>query len=56
MDTVGLDVVYDIEQHYASSRSDIPAEPRKLLEEYLDKGHLGIKSGRGFYTYDGAAP
>lgn len=52
MDIVGLDVVFDIEQHYATARSDIPEEPRKYLGKYLENGHLGIKSGQGFYTYD----
>lgn len=52
MDLVGLDVVYDIEQHYASARKDIPAEPRNFMQEYLNNGHLGVKTGRGFYNYE----
>jgi 3-hydroxybutyryl-CoA dehydrogenase len=51
MDRVGLDVVLDIEEHYASVRSGIPEGPRKLLREYLDQGRLGVKTGRGFYEY-----
>jgi len=51
MDVVGLDVVHDIEQHYADARGDIPSEPREYLRRYLDKGHLGVKSGKGFYDY-----
>jgi 3-hydroxybutyryl-CoA dehydrogenase len=49
MDAIGLDVVLDIEEHYASVRDGIPEAPRKLLHEYLDNGWLGCKSGRGFY-------
>jgi len=49
MDRVGLDVVLDIEEHYASVRPGIPDGPRRLLREYLDNGRLGVKSGRGFY-------
>jgi 3-hydroxybutyryl-CoA dehydrogenase len=49
MDAIGLDVVLDIEEHYASVRDGIPEAPRKLLREYLDNGWLGCKSGRGFY-------
>jgi 3-hydroxybutyryl-CoA dehydrogenase len=49
MDRVGLDVVLDIEEHYASVRPGIPDGPRKLLREYVKQGHLGVKSGRGFY-------
>ncbi|KAH0593208.1 hypothetical protein MHUMG1_08930 [Metarhizium humberi] len=52
MDIVGLDVVFDIEQHYAAARRDIPEQPRSYLASYLEKGHLGAKSGRGFYRYD----
>ena len=52
MDRVGLDVVLDIEKHYAAVRDGVPEEPRRLLREYLDAGRLGRKSGRGFYDYD----
>jgi 3-hydroxybutyryl-CoA dehydrogenase len=50
MDQVGLDVVLDIEEHYARIREGIPEGPRALLREYLDGGRLGVKSGRGFYS------
>jgi 3-hydroxybutyryl-CoA dehydrogenase len=50
MDQVGLDVVLDIEEHYAGIREGIPDGPRALLREYLDRGRLGVKSGRGFYS------
>jgi 3-hydroxybutyryl-CoA dehydrogenase len=53
MDRVGLDVVLNIEEHYASVRTGLPEEPRKLLRRYIDEGRLGIKSGRGFYNYSG---
>ncbi|MFF4381493.1 3-hydroxyacyl-CoA dehydrogenase family protein [Kitasatospora sp. NPDC001547] len=62
MDQVGLDVVLDIEQHYAAERPGLPAGPRELLAEYVGDGRLGVKTGRGFYDYgpadgpaDGAA-
>ena len=51
MDTVGLDVVLDIEEHYAIERTGIPEGPRTLLRDYIAKGWLGKKSGRGFYDY-----
>ena len=50
MDKVGLDVVLDIEEHYAAIRPGIPAEPRQLLKRYIEQGCLGIKSGKGFYS------
>lgn len=49
MDRVGLDVVLNIEEHYASVRPGLPEAPRKLLHEYVERGDLGVKSGRGFY-------
>jgi 3-hydroxybutyryl-CoA dehydrogenase len=49
MDKVGLDTVLAIEEHYAAIRKDVPEEPRKLLQRYVDGGWLGVKSGRGFY-------
>jgi 3-hydroxybutyryl-CoA dehydrogenase len=51
MDLVGLDVVLDIEEHYASVRAGIPEGPRSLLRDYIEQGRLGVKSGRGFYEY-----
>lgn len=51
MDRVGLDVVLDIEEHYASVRAGLPEGPRKLLRTLVNEGKLGVKSGRGFYEY-----
>jgi 3-hydroxybutyryl-CoA dehydrogenase len=49
MDAVGLDVVLDIEEHYAAERPGLPEGPRRLLREMLAAGRLGDKSGGGFY-------
>ena len=51
MDVVGLDVVYDIEEHYAELRPGLPEEPRNLLRSMIKAEKLGVKSGEGFYTY-----
>jgi 3-hydroxybutyryl-CoA dehydrogenase len=51
MDTVGLDVVLDIENHYAAARIGLPPQPREYLRHMIESGHLGVKSGRGFYNY-----
>ncbi|WP_353946618.1 3-hydroxyacyl-CoA dehydrogenase NAD-binding domain-containing protein [Streptomyces sp. HUAS MG91] len=56
MDRVGLDVVLDIENHYAAENPHLPSGPRELLRGYVEAGHLGVKSGRGFYDdYDRAS-
>jgi 3-hydroxyacyl-CoA dehydrogenase len=50
MDKVGLDVVLDIEEHYAAIRPDLSAGSRKLLKQYIKEGRLGLKTGKEFYT------
>jgi 3-hydroxybutyryl-CoA dehydrogenase len=50
MDLVGLDVVYDIEEHYAAENPNLAPGPRNLLRRYLDAGKLGAKTGEGFYA------
>lgn len=52
MDIVGLDVVRDIEEHYAENRPGLPLEPRRLLQDMINEGKLGVKSGEGFYRYE----
>ena len=51
MDAVGLDVVLSIEENHATHRPGLPEEPRVLLKKMIAEGHLGVKSGRGFYAY-----
>ena len=51
MDLVGLDVVLDIENHYADEFPHLPQHVRDLLQDYVDAGKLGLKTGEGFYTY-----
>jgi 3-hydroxyacyl-CoA dehydrogenase len=52
MDIVGLDVVLDIKEHYAETRSGLPEKPRELLRSMIKDGHLGVKNGKGFYDYE----
>ena len=53
LDGVGLDTVWHITEYWANATED--PQTRKnadfLKREYIDKGWLGVKSGRGFYTY-----
>jgi 3-hydroxybutyryl-CoA dehydrogenase len=51
MDAVGLDVVYDIEMVYYEDSGDPKDRPPDLLKAMVDRGELGAKSGKGFYTY-----
>ena len=50
MDEVGLDVVLDIENHYCEL-AGVENKSAPMLQEYIAKGWLGVKSGRGFYNY-----
>lgn len=52
MDVVGLDVVLDIENHYADSRKGLPTEPREYLCKMIENGKLGIKNGRASMITD----
>ena len=50
-DFIGLDVVLGIMRVlHEGLRADHVAPPRVLIE-LVDAGHLGQKTGRGFYTY-----
>ena len=52
MDYIGLDTLRDICTYWANHTND--DEIRKnadFLEEYVSKGNLGVKTGRGFYNY-----
>jgi len=51
MDKVGLDVIYDIEMVYYNDSKDPKDHPPKELLEKIERGELGVKSGKGFYSY-----
>jgi 3-hydroxybutyryl-CoA dehydrogenase len=51
MDSVGLDTVYNIEMIYYNESKDSKDKPPDALLDKIKKGELGIKTGKGFYTY-----
>ncbi len=51
MDRIGLDVIRDIEMVYHEESGDPADAPPKVLLEKIEKGELGVKTGKGFYTY-----
>jgi len=51
MDMVGLDVVYDIEISYYNESKDPKDYPPQDLKDLIDRKELGLKTGKGFYTY-----
>lgn len=50
-DFIGLDVCLAIMNVLHDGFSDSKYRPCPLLKKMVDAGHLGKKSGRGFYTY-----
>jgi 3-hydroxybutyryl-CoA dehydrogenase len=57
LDIVGLDTIWHVMESQAkrSGNPHVQAYADRLKEAYIDKGWLGVKSGRGFYTYPNPA-
>jgi 3-hydroxybutyryl-CoA dehydrogenase len=57
LDYVGLDTVWHImESNARLARSpEALAAADKFKKQYIDKGLLGVKAGKGFYTYPSPA-
>jgi 3-hydroxybutyryl-CoA dehydrogenase len=52
LDQVGLETAFDINQYWANILKDPELQANAdFLKTYVDKGWLGVKTGRGFYTY-----
>jgi 3-hydroxybutyryl-CoA dehydrogenase len=52
LDAVGLDTVWTITDYWARQLGDPQLRANAaFLKDYVDRGDLGVKTGRGFYTY-----
>ena len=51
-DRVGLDELLRWMQHLFKELGDVKYRPCPLLRKMVRAGHLGVKSGRGFFEYD----
>ena len=51
MDGIGLDVVFDVEMSYYNESGNPDDKPPNKLKELVENGDLGLKSGKGIYTY-----
>jgi len=50
-DLIGLDVCLDIMEVLHTGFGDSKYRPSPLLRKMVDAGHLGRKTGQGFYQY-----
>lgn len=51
MDAIGLDTVYAVQMSYYHESGDSRDKPPDELKDMVEKGDLGMKSGKGFYTW-----
>ncbi|WP_439100811.1 3-hydroxyacyl-CoA dehydrogenase NAD-binding domain-containing protein [Congregibacter sp.] len=51
MDLFGLNVVQDSWQHPKPHTEHLQAKVLGFVTPYVEAGHLGVKTGRGFYNY-----
>ena len=51
MDAIGLDVVYAVQMTYYQESGELRDKPPDVLKDMVDFGDLGMKSGKGFYTW-----
>ena len=51
MDGIGLDVAYAVEMSYYEENGDPNDKPPDALKELVENGDLGMKTGKGLYTY-----
>ena len=55
-DQVGLDICLDVAESLKTSLKTPIAEIPAMLREKVEAGHLGRKTGRGFYDWSGGTP
>jgi len=52
LDAIGLDTVWTITDYWARQLNDEQLRANaRFLKAFVDRGDVGVKSGRGFYTY-----
>ena len=51
MDAIGLDVVYAVQMSYYSETGELRDKPPDTLKDMVENGDLGMKTGKGFYTW-----
>nr|WP_263327363.1 3-hydroxyacyl-CoA dehydrogenase family protein [Neobacillus sp. Marseille-Q6967] len=54
MDLTGIDVNYLVRMQRYQESGDERDKPSRIVQEKVEKGELGRKTGKGFYTYEAA--
>jgi 3-hydroxybutyryl-CoA dehydrogenase len=55
VDMCGLDTILNIQKYMYGITKDPVYKPSRSIEELVDKGDLGVKTGQGFYDYSETA-
>jgi len=56
MDAIGLNVIHDAGQSLVRDDANVtPEQMMAFVRPYIERGELGIKTGKGFYTYPNPA-
>lgn len=53
LDLIGLETAYNVSVHWGNARGDaqLLKNAAYVKEHFLDAGHLGVKTGKGYYSY-----
>ena len=51
VDMCGLDTILNIQKYMYEMTKDPVYKPSRIIEKSVNRGDLGVKSGRGFYKY-----
>ncbi|MCG8615161.1 MAG: 3-hydroxyacyl-CoA dehydrogenase family protein, partial [Desulfobacterales bacterium] len=52
MDSIGLETVYKVTDYWAEKKDDDKSRRNvAFVKAYVDRGELGMKTGKGFYSY-----
>ena len=52
LDMCGLDTVQNVLKYLHETTGNAGYEPPNIIKEKVDKGELGVKTGKGFYNYE----
>jgi 3-hydroxybutyryl-CoA dehydrogenase len=50
-DLVGLDIALHVSEYFYNEFGDSKYRPPIVLKQKVRAGHLGVKTGKGFYDY-----